>query len=135
MTKLEFQEDLKLLDVEYHKALCAFHDNNLIGIVLCQWRSGYSSEFWHYRLNFIDVHKDYRRLSVGTNLLKSLDNADFLDYKILKQSILCGDGIYILPVADRELKAKNYAFIPWTYGLRVPPEKVGVHDRSGNLKS
>jgi len=136
LTKLELQENMNLFDTDYHRALCIFDEDDLIGIIICEWINDSHYPFWCYHINFIDVHTEYKNLGVGTNLMKALDKANFLDSKVLQRGQSSEEGsLYISHVAERELNAENYALIPWDYRLRIPPEDVGVYDSFGKLIS
>mgnify|MGYP003998478119 FL=1 len=138
----KYEEETKLTPLEdnarplqnkefYHRALAAYDDDQLAGILICQWNKG-RNDFWTYHIKFIDVHEDYKNLGVGTHLTKALDQANFLKGHILKRGISSDQGkAYIAHVMDRELKAKDYAVIPPRYGSMIAPISPGIYDTYG----
>jgi len=136
LSLLEIQQDRTLPNQKYHRALVALHESVLCGIFLCDWGKR-PFDFWKYHTKHLDVHEDYRNLGVGTRLVKSLDQADFLESKILQIGTYTVDGEnYIQKVMERELKGKNYALIPEEYYDEIlgPPLEAGVYDIEGKLK-
>ena len=135
LTSLELHENMSLLDKEYHRFVVASYDDEIIGILVSDWIKDLRYPFWSFRIGFIDVHNDYKELGVGTNIISALDKADFLDSKIVRIGNFSIEGeLYILPVINKSLKAKNYALLFSNSGLKVPPNEVGVYDIYGNLK-
>jgi GNAT superfamily N-acetyltransferase len=116
----------------YHKALAAYEQDQLAGILVCQWIKG-KNPFWTYHIKFIDVHEDYKHNGVGTHLTKALDQADFLKGHILQKGTYSHDGKkHIAHVMERELKAKDYALIPAWYKSNITPISHGIYDIHGN---
>ena len=138
LSPLEIQADRFLPNQAYHKSLAALENDNLAGILICEWINGFAdSPFWHYTVKFIDVNEEYKYLGVGTNLVKALVRVDFLKGKIFSTGGFTPEGAkYIKPVFDKELKAKDYAIIPIGFnflGGAPVPTKPGIYDCRGNL--
>jgi hypothetical protein len=95
----------------YHRAIVATLGGEPIGITVCEWTK-FSSDYWNYHLRYIDVDETYKNQGVGTNMIRALDEADFLKGKILKTSMFSQEGHrFIRHVMQRELKAEDYAVI------------------------
>lgn len=134
LSPLEIQPDRSLPKEKYHKSLVALIDEEVCGIAICQWIKD-SMPFWRYHIKLIDVNEKFRNLGVGTNLVKALDKAVFLDSKIIQDGRYTEDGKkYIQKAVQRELKGERYAFIPNDYLLTSAPRKKGIYDAEGKLK-
>lgn len=120
LSRLEIQPQRNFKKENYHKAIIASVDQTLVGILVCEWVK-FSNEYWHYYIRYIDIHKDHKNQSVGTNLIKTLDQSDFIKNKILYLGMLSEEGEkYIAPVIKRELKAKDYALVFEDYHHKTP---------------
>ncbi len=119
-------EEKKSRTVEYSKAVVAqSQDEKLVGIIYCHWQREIYKEFWRYFLRYLDIQKGFREVGLATQMLRFLDNADFLDQKILLLSKF--EEGFIAKTFMRELKAKNYSLIPpWINSYELP-KKVGVY--------
>lgn len=137
LSPLEIQADSGLPNTEYHRAITATTQGNLVGILICEWikyPERWNQTFWQYNIKFIDVHEDekWRKKGIATSLIKELDKADFLDSKILRVGIYSELGKeHIKKVIDRELKAEKYALIQHNYSLIRPPDTPGIYDYIG----
>lgn len=127
LSPLEEQLDPNLRNTGYHRAIVAFHEETLCGVLVCQWiKRGYS--FWHYHIQYVDVRKDYKNIGIGTALIRALDQSEFLKAKILLIGMFSEDGKkYMKQVIKRELKAENYARISEYYDSDTPPTDFGVY--------
>jgi hypothetical protein len=128
----EIQEDRTRSNAEYCKSLVALERDEVTGLLVLPWvREPYS--FWHYRIQFIDVHDSYRNERVGTNLVKALDKSDFVKGRIVRVGGFSEDGErFIKKVIKTELHARDYAVISEDYPYRHPaPEGFGVFGRGG----
>ena len=128
--------DLKNSSKLDHKAVVALNEDSLIGIILCEWEDRVvdTPAFGRYRIRLIDINKHFRNQKVGSNLIKTLDQSDFIKSKILQRGVSSPDGWeYIRKVFDRELKGEDYILIPHDYLLETPPKKPGVYNKIGKL--
>lgn len=104
---------------ESHKAVVATVENEAIGLIVTQWVK-FSLPFWHYHIRWIDVHKDYKNQTVGTNLTKYLNDEEFVKGKVIFLSMLTQEGgMYIAGVMKKELKAKDYTLV---FEDKIPKE-------------
>lgn len=146
VSEMEKQDISRLPKENYTRALAALCDEELIGIMVCNWVRDNNCEksrylginqlpFWRYFVEFLNVHEDYHNKGVGSELIKKLDDSKFLNNKILQLSIYNEDGDrFARPIIEKKLNARKYALIPHNYSVDLPPTKPGVYDRLGNLK-
>ena len=119
-----------------HRCLVALHDDDLLGMLTCQWVGENNLPFWRYQIAFIETHEDHQNKGVGTRLANALDKADFLKGKILQRGHPTHEGIlWIRDTLTRELRAEDYSVIPSNYSRFAPPTKSGVYDPDGNIVS
>lgn len=117
LSPLERQTHLGLNKEDYHRAIIASLEQKPVGILVCQWVK-FTSAFWHYHIRYIDVNQDYKNQGIGTELVKTLDTADFLKGKILEHGFFSPEGSeFIEHVMRRELKARDYAEVYDDYYL------------------
>ena len=145
-SRMEKQDLSGLKNEHYCRSVAAVSRGELLGILVCNWirdnagvQDGVPAEeklpFWRYYAEFLDVRGNCRNNGVGTGIIRFLDDADFLDSRILQLSKYVGDGTrFAMPVIGRELKAENYALIPHDYSVATPPAKPGIYDRIGRRK-
>jgi len=127
LTPLEIQTERHLDNIQYHRALIAFHKKELCGIYFLKWIKN-SENFWHYHPSYLEVHQKYKNKGLGTNLVKALDKSNFLNSKILMLGTYTYEGeLYIEKIVNKELKAKNYALITYYYESSSPPLKPGIY--------
>jgi len=135
LSPMEVQNGTKLKTADYHKALVALSEGDLIGVLLLPWMKD-RCPFWRYQIQIIDVHKDFRNQGVATALIQELEISSFLDNKIIQRGPLTPDGAeYSDKVFQRLLKAEHYALIPSDYAISSPPETPGIYDAVGRLIS
>lgn len=128
LTPFEIQKQMNLPRVDYHKTIVVSLNDSPIGILFCQWIKCHGS-FWQYHIRFIDVHRNYKNLGVGTNLVKTLDQSKFIKNKILAIGEFSEEGEeYMKHTLKRELKAKDYAIVYDNYFGQVPT-KPGVYGK------
>jgi hypothetical protein len=126
LSPLEIQAQTDLRKEEYHRAITASVDQALVGILTCQWVK-FHEDFWHYHVRWIDVHEDYKNQRVGTNLVRALDDVEFVKGKILSLGMLSIEGTdHIARVIKRDLKARDYALVFEGY-VGHKPTSFGVY--------
>lgn len=94
-----------------HAAVVATVEEEAIGLIVIQWVK-FGLPFWHYHIRWIDVRQDYKNRGVGTNLVKYLNEEEFIKGKVLLLSMLTKEGeTYIAKTMKDELKAKDYTLV------------------------
>ncbi len=135
--KLEPGEELNrkfIYDRTYTRSIVAF-DSKLIGILICDWINNGKPDFWRYHVHYVDVHVDYRNIDVATNMIKALDEADFLKSKILQTGMYSQDGHAFIKKHFDRLEAKNFALIDREFRIQALPLYPGKYSNNGELIS
>lgn len=129
LSPLENHLDINKPREDYHKAIIAKQDESLIGILLCQWVKS-PGGFWRYHIRLLDVHEDHKNQGVASNLVRELNQADFIKGKILQRGESTIEGqMHLTKLMKHELKAQDYAVIPPDYCSIEPPITFGMHRR------
>jgi len=122
----------KLKKSKDSKTLVALEDT-IVGVLVFEWRT---RPFGRYYVNTIDIEKNHKNQKIGTTLIKTLDDAEFLKGKILQLGHYSEEGDkYIRHVFENELMAKDYALISGTYHSRKPKGTGIFADDGDRLRS
>jgi hypothetical protein len=136
LSDFEKQEDPTLSNEQYHRALVALHDQEIIGLLICQWTNNRYFPFWLYHMKFVDVNKSFQNQSVATHLVKELNATDFLGHKILYLGVFSNPGKrFLKPICDRILDAENYALVTSQRYMDNPPTAPGIYRKLNSNNS
>jgi GNAT superfamily N-acetyltransferase len=133
LSDLEKQDVMGLPNWDYHRTLAAICEGELAGMWLFRWRNFYGG-FWRYQSRFMDIKDEFRNQGIGTAMVKTLHQADFIQGRIVECGGFSDDGErYIKKVIAREMTAENYALVGKEYEGHKP-NQFGVYDSFGEFK-